>query len=116
MYFQNKKTGTLTSPYYIALTTCPNSTIATELAETCVEKKLAACVNIIPSIQSIYQWQGKIEHDTESLLIIKTTKDKLETLDTFIQKQHPYDIPEFITFNIESGSQNYFDWIRQSIK
>ena len=106
----------MTSTHYIALTTCPNSEVATQLAQACIENKLAACVNIIPAIQSIYRWKGKIEQDNESLLLMKTNKDNLKQLDEFIQQNHPYDVAEFITLNIESGSQAYLDWITQSLR
>ena len=106
----------MNAPYYVALTNCPNQEVATKLATACVENKLAACVNIVPTVQSVYQWQGKIEHDEESLLIIKTTQSKITQLGDFIQQNHPYDVPEFITLNIESGAENYLDWLAQSIR
>lgn len=100
---------------YIALTTCPDAQIASTLAHACVESQLAACVNIIPAIQSVYQWQGKIEHDTESLLVIKTTQQKLAALEELILAQHPYDVPEFVVLNIEHGASDYLSWIIQSL-
>lgn len=106
----------MSTPYSIAITTCPNSEVATQLAKAIVEQKLAACVNILPAIQSIYQWQGQIESETESLLIIKTMHNKLEPLQNFILRNHPYDVPEFISLGIESGSKPYLDWIMQSLK
>lgn len=104
------------SNYYIVLTTCPNPEVASQLAQEAVEKQLAACVNIIPGIQSIYQWQGKIEQENESLLIMKTQQQQLAGLESFIQKQHPYEVPEFITMTIESGSKAYLEWITSSLK
>jgi len=101
--------------FFIALTTCPNNDIATQLAQAVVEKQLAACVNIVPGIQSVYQWQGKIENDSEFLLMMKTNRDKIESLQTYILEQHPYEITEFITLNIESGSAAYLDWINSSL-
>lgn len=105
----------MTPNYYIALTTCPNPDIANQLALGIVEQQLAACVNIFPAIQSIYQWQGKIEQENESLLVIKTLQQQLAELESFIQKQHPYEVPEFITIPIESGSKAYLDWITASL-
>lgn len=104
------------SLYYIALTTCPDSKVASSLAHTIVEQQLAACVNIIPGIQSVYQWQGEIETDNELLLVMKTNKQTLKTLELFIMQQHPYETPEFICINIESGAQAYLDWITSSLK
>lgn len=103
------------SNYYIAFTTCPNPDVATQLAQEIVEKQHAACVNIIPAIQSIYQWQGKIEHDNESLLIIKTQQQQLASLESYILKHHPYEVPEFITLSIESGSKAYLEWITANL-
>lgn len=103
------------SKFYIALTTCPTPEVATQLARGIVEQQLAACVNIIPGIQSVYQWQGKVAQDNESLLIMKTQQQQLAALELFIQGHHPYDLPEFITLGIESGSKAYLDWIAASI-
>lgn len=105
----------LKSNYYIAFTTCPNSDIANHLAQEVIEQQLVACVNIIPTIHSIYKWQGEITQDSESLLIMKTQQQHLAALESFIQKQHPYDVPEFITISIESGSKAYLDWITASL-
>ena len=103
------------SIHYIALSTCPTPEVATQLAQEVVEQKLAACVNIIPGIQSIYQWQGKVTQDNESLLIMKTHQQQLAALESFIQTHHPYEVPEFITLSIESGSKAYLDWITASL-
>ena len=102
--------------FFIALTTCPNNDVATNLAEAIVQQQLAACVNIIPNLQSVYQWQGKIENDSESLLILKSKQQKLQKLESFVLEHHPYEVPEFITLNIESGSQAYLEWINKSLK
>jgi len=102
-------------PYYIALTTCPNREVAHRLAQTAIEQQLAACVNIIPNIQSVYQWQGKIETDDELLLLMKTNQQTLNALKLFIQQQHPYDTPEFVSIQLESGAQAYLDWINYSL-
>jgi len=105
----------LKSEFFLALTTCPDTDAATSLAHAIVEKKLAACVNIIPAIQSIYQWQAKIQSDSECLLMMKTNQQHLIALEHFIASEHPYDVPEFITFDIHSGAQSYLDWIQQSL-
>jgi len=105
----------LNTLYFLTITSCPSPEIAQSLAEACVKNKVAACVNILPAVQSIYQWQGKIERDTEVLLFIKTVQSKLAALQSFILKNHPYEIPEFIAIKIESGSKDYLDWIQQSL-
>ncbi len=104
------------SPYYIALTTCPDNTVANNLAQQIVKQQLAACVNIIPNIQSVYQWQGEIETDNELLLVMKTQQQTLKRLELFILQHHPYETPEFICINIESGTQAYLNWITSSLK
>ncbi len=104
------------SDYYIAFTTCPNADVATAIAQGAVQQRLAACVNIIPNIQSVYQWQGKIETDNELLLVIKTKQHALAALEIFIQQQHPYDVPEFVSVNIESGATTYLNWITDSLQ
>lgn len=106
----------MTSKYHIAVTTCPTLEIATQLANEVVEQQLAACVNIIPSIKSVYKWKDKIEHDDESLLIIKTVKQQLASLEKLILRLHPYETPEFISMPIESGSKAYLDWITSSME
>ena len=106
----------MTSKYHIAVTTCPTLEIATQLANDVIEQQLAACVNIIPAIKSVYKWKGKIEHDNESLLIIKTMKQQLASLEKLVLKLHPYETPEFISMPIESGSKAYLDWITTSLE
>ena len=106
----------MTSKYHIVVTTCPTPEVATQLANEIVEQQLAACVNIIPSIKSVYKWKGKIEHDEESLLIIKTMKQQLAPLEKLVLKLHPYETPEFISMPIESGSKAYLDWITASLE
>ena len=112
---QNQKDG-MTSLYYIALTTCPNTEVANRIAQGAVKQQLAACVNIVPNIQSVYQWQGKVETDDELLLVMKTNQSTLPALESFVLQQHPYDTPEFICINIESGAQAYLDWLASSLK
>ena len=107
--------NTLSTPYYLAITNCPNQEVATSLGQRCVENKLAACVNILPEVQSIYQWKDKIENDCEVLMMMKTDQLSLSELESFIIQNHPYETPEFITINIESGSERYLDWIHQSL-
>jgi periplasmic divalent cation tolerance protein len=100
----------------IVLSTAGSQDEARRLAQHLVEHQLAACVNIIPHIESIYRWQGKMESSTEWLLLIKTTQEKFPTVRDAIRQLHSYDVPECIALVIEDGSAPYLDWIAQSIK
>ena len=90
----------LASSYIIIFCTCPDKLIAEKIASQLITKKLAACINIIPTITSIYEWQGKIEKSEEYLLIIKTKAELYEQMQTFICENHPYEIPEIIAIPI----------------
>ncbi|KAK7929176.1 hypothetical protein WMY93_005571 [Mugilogobius chulae] len=94
-----------------AFITCPNQTVALELARGIVQRKLAACVNIVPAIKSVYEWQGKIEEDDEVLLMIKTRSSKVPSLAEFVRSNHPYEVAEVISLPIEQGNPPYLKWI-----
>lgn len=84
---------------------------ADELAKSVVEERLAACVNIVPKIESFYWWDGKVNHDKETLLIFKTSQMKVEALISYVKENHPYDIPEIITFQLSEGLPDYINWV-----
>ncbi|KAI3353460.1 hypothetical protein L3Q82_019989 [Scortum barcoo] len=94
-----------------AFVTCPNDTVAKDLARGIVERKLAACVNIVPAIKSIYEWQGKIEEDSEVLLMIKTRSSKVPALAEYVRSNHPYEVAEVISLPIDQGNPPYLKWI-----
>ena len=100
--------------YIIVFNTCNSAEIASSIAETLVSKKLAACVNIVKGIESVYQWQGKIEHDQEILLIIKTQQSLFSQLEQTIQQLHNYELPEIIAVPVSSGEKNYLNWIQSA--
>ena len=100
--------------YVVALTTCP-ADISNKLARVLVEKRVCACINIIPKVMSIYHWKDEIAEDEESILLMKTEIDHQEALWEVIRNEHPYDVPEFVVLPITWGSQDYLDWISQSI-
>ncbi len=95
----------------VALTTCSDADSATRLASQLVERGLAACVNIVPGVRSIYRWQDKIEDEAECLLVMKTTADRAADLQAAVSALHAYDVPEFIVLRVESGAQSYLDWV-----
>ena len=100
--------------YIIVLNTCNSDEIASSIAETLVSKKLAACVNIVKGVESVYQWQGKIERDKEILLIIKTRQSLFSQLEQAIQELHDYELPEIIAVPINTGEKNYLNWIQSA--
>ncbi|KAK9897784.1 CutA1-domain-containing protein [Cystobasidium minutum MCA 4210] len=103
--------GTSTSVF---LVTSPDNGTSRKIAESILTKKLAACVNLVPKITSMYWWDGKVQEDTEELLIIKSSDSLTKQLEEEVKALHPYDTPEFIRLPITAGSQEYLDWIRQS--
>jgi len=102
--------------YQIVLCTCPNKDIAELIANALVSEKLAACVNILPGIMSVYSWQDKVTSDDEVLLLIKTQNCFFSALKQKIKAIHPYDIPEIIAIDIQQGDKNYLNWIKGSLK
>ena len=100
----------------IALCTVPDETTAGQIADTLVSEKLAACVNIVPGIMSVYRWQDKVEHGQEVLLLIKTNKTLWSQLEQRIQALHPYELPEIMAVPITTGQADYIKWIEDSLK
>jgi len=100
----------------IVLTTCGSEEEAEKIAQYLVENRLAACVNIIPQMKSIYRWQGKVDLASEHLLIIKTRTDKLAQVQVALRTLHSYGLPEFIALAIDDGSTPYLDWIDDNVK
>uniref|UniRef100_A0A5F5PYG9 Protein CutA n=1 Tax=Equus caballus TaxID=9796 RepID=A0A5F5PYG9_HORSE len=96
-----------------AFVTCPNEKVAKEIARAVVEKHLAACVNLIPKITSIYEWKGKIEEDSEVLMMIKTQSSLVPALTDFVRSVHPYEVAEVIALPVEQGNIPYLNWVRQ---
>lgn len=97
--------------YIVVYVTTPNTDIANKIAKNLVETRLAACVNIIQKIQSIYRWGGKIEKDEETLLIIKSRPELFNELSKAVKESHPYEVPEIIALPIIEGNKEYLDWI-----
>ena len=102
--------------YQATLCTCPDLETANNIAKHIIENKLAACVNILPGITSIYSWQGKVETDNEVLLLIKGSTKHFDELSVLISEYHPYEIPELIALDIQQGSDKFFNWIEDVVK
>jgi periplasmic divalent cation tolerance protein len=99
----------------IVLTTTGSEAEAQKIARHLVESRMAACVNIIPQIASVYRWQGKVEEACEWLLLIKTTADGFEKIREAIAELHSYELPECVCLTVEDGSAKYLQWIADSV-
>lgn len=102
--------------FQLVLTTCPNEQLAKRIAEHLVIEKLAACVNVIPNMTSIYSWENELQCETEVQLLIKTTSDNFERVNARINELHTYDVVEVIALNIQQGDNLYLNWIREYLK
>lgn len=100
--------------FYILYCTTPDQKTAGQIADVLVGDKLAACCNIIPGISSVYAWQGKVQKDSECLMLIKTVKSRIEQIKEKITALHPYDVPEIIATPIAAGNTPYLKWIEES--
>jgi periplasmic divalent cation tolerance protein len=100
----------------IAMSTFPSPGQAADAARALVEEKLAACVNLVPSVRSIYSWKGTISDDTETLAIIKTTRAQLFALTARLVALHPYEVPELVALPISGGHAPYLAWIGDTIR
>ena len=99
----------------IVLTTVSADADAAELARTLVEQRLAACVNIVAGVTSVYRWKEGVEQDEEQLLLIKTTMDMIEALKARLRELHPYELPEFVVIQVSGGSEAYLGWLCGSV-
>jgi periplasmic divalent cation tolerance protein len=95
----------------VVLVSVPSSEVGEKLADVIVDEGLAACVNLLGEMRSIYRWQGKIEHEREQLCVIKTSRDRFETLRARIVALHPYQVPEVIALPISDGHAPYLEWL-----
>lgn len=95
----------------IVMTNLPNVQAAEALASALVEARLAACINLLPAVQSVYRWQGKVERATEVTLLIKTTQRHYAALEAAIRAAHPYELPEVIALPVTAGLPSYLQWV-----
>jgi periplasmic divalent cation tolerance protein len=98
----------------IVLTTIGSDQDAVALARTLVEERLAACVNVLPAMVSIYRWKGAVEKDSEHQVVIKTAADRLAALEARLAQLHPYELPEFLVLDVAGGGANYLAWIEEN--
>ncbi|MGH9384060.1 MAG: divalent-cation tolerance protein CutA [Vicinamibacterales bacterium] len=100
--------------FAVVLTTLPLDSDAGALAESLVGERLAACVNILPPMESIYRWKGGVEKGSERQLVIKTTANRVAALQQRLRELHPYDVPEMLVLPVSTGSDAYLAWLRES--
>src|SRR5687768_11917440 len=100
----------MNSEYVLVLTTLPGDADAAAFGRTLVEDRMAACVNLLPLMESIYRWEGDIQHDKERQVIIKTSRERVGNLWDRVRDLHPYDVPEFIVLSIVDGNEAYLRW------
>ena len=100
--------------YVIVLTTVPIDADGSAFGRTLVEERLAACVNLLPQMTSMYRWEGQVEQDTEVQMIIKTSRERVAALWDRIRELHPYEVPEFVVLPIIDGNDAYLRWIGES--
>ncbi len=99
----------------LVLTTVGVDSPAEEWARQLIEEQLAACVNLLPPMLSLYRWKGRVERDSERQMVIKTTRSRLETLQARIRELHTYELPELIVLSVEGGSDAYLNWVHEAV-
>ena len=107
-------TSTVDSDVRIVLTTIGSDTDALALAKTLVDEHLAACVNVLPAMTSVYRWKGAVEQDREHQVVIKTAVDRLPDLESRLRQLHPYELPEFLVLQVGGGAA-YLAWVKESV-
>jgi periplasmic divalent cation tolerance protein len=103
-------------PIQIVLTTAATPDEANLLAHTLVEERLAACATLIPAVQSIFHWEGRVESATETLVLLKTGPDQLAALESRLRQLHSYQTPEFLVLGVEAASQAYLEWLQAALR
>jgi periplasmic divalent cation tolerance protein len=100
-----------TDEVLVVLCTCPDEPTAERIARALVSERLAACVNRLPGIRSVYRWRGDVQDEPEVLMLIKTTRDRYQALEMRLKTLHPYDLPEIIALPVTIGLDAYLDWV-----
>jgi periplasmic divalent cation tolerance protein len=102
--------------YVVVLTTLPADADGPAFGRALLNERLAACVNLLAPMESVYRWEGSVEQETERQVIIKTTRDRLTALWDRVRELHPYEVPEFIVLAIADGNEAYLRWVGESTK
>ncbi|MDJ0789659.1 MAG: divalent-cation tolerance protein CutA [Myxococcota bacterium] len=99
----------------VTFVTAPDAEVAREIARALVDERLAACVNVVPGIASVYRWEGAVQEDSEVLLIVKSRAGRAAALAERVRALHPYDLPEVLALPAVGGSEAYLDWVRSEV-
>jgi periplasmic divalent cation tolerance protein len=99
----------------VVLTTIGADADATAIARTLVDERLAACVNVLPPMTSVFRWKGAVDQDREQQMVIKTTADRVPAMETRLRQLHPYELPEFLVLPTSGGSPGYLAWVAESV-
>lgn len=100
----------------VVLVTVPSADVGEKIAVAVVGERLAACVNIVPGVRSLFRWEGRVQDEPELLLVVKTTADRLPALETRVRSLHPYSVPEVIALPVVAGHEPYLAWVAESVK
>ena len=101
---------------YLVLSTFPDPATARHVARQLVEQRCAACVSVLPAVESIYRWQGRIEEATETLALFKTSASRFDLFQTTLRELHPYEVPEIIAFRVADGLPQYLEWVAENCR
>lgn len=104
----------MTHDYVIVLTTIPADADGPAFGRTLVDERLAACVNLLPIMESVYRWEGRIEQESERQVVIKTARERVVALWERVREMHPYEVPEFVVLPIVDGNDAYLRWVGES--
>jgi periplasmic divalent cation tolerance protein len=106
----------MTSEYVMVLTTIPTDVDAIAFGRALVDERLAACVNILPTMDSVYRWEGRVEHESERQVVVKTARERILALWERVRELHPYEVPEFVVLSIVDGNDAYLRWVGESTR
>jgi periplasmic divalent cation tolerance protein len=106
----------MTPEYVLVFTTLPADADGVEFGRSLVEDRLAACVNLLPLMDSVYRWEGRVERETERQVLIKTARERVAALWDRVRELHPYEVPEFLVLPIADGNEAYLRWVGESIR
>jgi periplasmic divalent cation tolerance protein len=104
----------MTPAYVVVLTTLPADADGAAFGRSLLEERLAACVNLLPAMESIYRWEGRIEQESERQVVIKTSRERLVALWERVRDLHPYEVPEFLVLPIIEGNEAYLRWVGEN--